>query len=217
MWLSRTKFKYRGPSKVLPAIPNRFLDYACIRPKVRYYKSFPNPRQETTAPIKEYCGIGSSSSISSGWPLCVNLQDGKAALPHWRVRTTFRGGAGVLGPGQQPGRALLLDDLHAGQRHVAKATFKRTTSIQLDAGGGGVGGLQEDVVYLCWPIAPIVYEPKCVKRGGRGCGVSANENGCAHHVTWCPNKLRRSNSLFNLWLGLSTSIVQISTVNFTVH
>jgi hypothetical protein len=39
------------------------------------------------------------------------------------VRTTFRGGAGVLGPGQQPGRALLLDDLHAGQRQVAKATI----------------------------------------------------------------------------------------------
>jgi hypothetical protein len=36
-------------------------------------------------------------------------------------------------------------------------------------------------------------------RGGRGCGASANENNCAHHVTWCPNKLWRSNSVFNLW------------------
>jgi hypothetical protein len=32
-----------------------------------------------------------------------------------------------------------------------------------------------------------------------GCGVSANENSCAHHMTWSPNKLWRSNSIFNLW------------------
>jgi hypothetical protein len=28
--------------------------------------------------------------------------------------------------------------------------------------------------------------------GGGSCGVSANENSCAHHVTWSPNKLWRS-------------------------
>ncbi len=54
-------------------------------------------------------------------------------------------------------------------------------------------GLQGDVVYLSWPIAPLVYE-----RGG-GCGVSASENSCAHHVTWSPNKLWGSNYIFNLW------------------
>jgi hypothetical protein len=32
----------------------------------------------------------------------------------------------------------------------------------------------------------------------RGFGVSANEYSCAHHVTWSPNKLWRSNSIFNL-------------------
>jgi hypothetical protein len=47
-----------------------------------------------------------------------------------------------------------------------------------------------------WPIATLVNEPKC---GGGGCGVSANENSCAYHVTWSPNKLWRSNSIFNLW------------------
>ncbi len=62
-------------------------------------------------------------------------------------------------------------------------------------------GLQGDVVYLCWPIAPLVYEPKC--GGWEGCGVSANENSCAHHVTWSPNELRRSNSIANLWLWAS--------------
>jgi hypothetical protein len=34
--------------------------------------------------------------------------------------------------------------------------------------------------------------------GEGGCGVSANENSCAHHVTWSPNKLWRSNSIFKL-------------------
>ncbi len=53
------------------------------------------------------------------------------------------------------------------------------------------GGYEE------WPIAPFVYEPKCGGRGG--CGVSANENSCAHHVTLSPNKLWRSNSIFKLW------------------
>jgi hypothetical protein len=33
---------------------------------------------------------------------------------------------------------------------------------------------------------------------GQSFGVSANEYSCAHHVTWSPNKLRRSNSIFNL-------------------
>ncbi len=38
------------------------------------------------------------------------------------------------------------------------------------------------------------------KRGeGGSCGVSANEYSCAHHVTWGPNKLWRSTSIFNLW------------------
>ncbi len=40
-----------------------------------------------------------------------------------------------------------------------------------------------------------------VQRRGEGgsCGVSANEYSCAHHVTWRPNKLRRSSYIFNLW------------------
>ncbi len=55
-------------------------------------------------------------------------------------------------------------------------------------------GLQRHVVYLCWPIAPPVYESKC----GGSCGVSANEYSCAHHVTWSTNKLWGSISIFNL-------------------
>jgi hypothetical protein len=40
-------------------------------------------------------------------------------------------------------------------------------------------------------------------RGDAGnCGVSADEYSCAHHVTWSPNKLWRSASIFNLWVQL---------------
>jgi hypothetical protein len=51
---------------------------------------------------------------------------------------------------------------------------------------------------LSWlTIAPLVCEPKS-EGGGGGCGVSSNENSCAHHVAWNPNKLGRLNSIFNL-------------------
>jgi hypothetical protein len=33
---------------------------------------------------------------------------------------------------------------------------------------------------------------------GVSCGFLANEYSCAHHVTWSPNKLWRSNSIFYL-------------------
>ncbi len=46
--------------------------------------------------------------------------------------------------------------------------------------------------------APRFMSPNAEEEGG--CGVSANENSCAHHVTWSPNKLCRSTSIFNLWL-----------------
>ncbi len=42
---------------------------------------------------------------------------------------------------------------------------------------------------------------------GGSCGVSANENSCAHHVTWSPNKLWRSTSIFNLWMSVSGPLV----------
>ncbi len=44
--------------------------------------------------------------------------------------------------------------------------------------------------------------------GGGRCGVSANEHSCAHHVTWSPNKLWRSTSIFNLGLIISLSSPQ---------
>ncbi len=59
-------------------------------------------------------------------------------------------------------------------------------------------------------------------QGGGGCGVSANENSCANHETWSPNKLWRSNSYltYGLLLNFITSFIETyleSIVeNFTV-
>ncbi len=47
--------------------------------------------------------------------------------------------------------------------------------------------------------------------GGGSFGVSANEYSCAHHVTWSPNKLWRSTSIFNLWVN-RISLGQLFTV-----
>ncbi len=43
-------------------------------------------------------------------------------------------------------------------------------------------------------------------------GVSANEYSCAYHMTWSPNKLWRSNSIFNLCGSQSISIVTMTTL-----
>ncbi len=59
-------------------------------------------------------------------------------------------------------------------------------------------GYKRDVVYLGWPIAPSYTRPNGGE--GRGLGVSANEYSCAHHVTWSPNKLWVSTSIFILYV-----------------
>jgi hypothetical protein len=46
----------------------------------------------------------------------------------------------------------------------------------------------------------LVIQAQMRGKGGR-CGVSANEYTCAHHVTWSPNKLCRSTSIFNVWFS----------------
>jgi hypothetical protein len=66
-----------------------------------------------------------------------------------------------------------------------------------------VRGLQRDVVYLCWPIAPSYTSPN---RGG--CGVSVNEYSSAHHVTWSPNNLWKTTSIFSLWLLLLVEFIE---------
>ncbi len=58
-------------------------------------------------------------------------------------------------------------------------------------------GFKRDVVYLSWPTAPSYMSPNAgVGWGGGVCGVSSNEYSTAVHRS--PNKLWRSNSVFNL-------------------
>ncbi len=59
-------------------------------------------------------------------------------------------------------------------------------------------GLQKDVFYLGWPTASSYMSPNA--GGGGGCGASANEYSC----TQGPNKLWRSNAIFNQWCQWST-------------
>ncbi len=56
-------------------------------------------------------------------------------------------------------------------------------------------GLQRDVIYIGWPEtnSTLVYEPKC---GGRGRVAGSQPMSTAVHRS--PNKLWRSNSIFNL-------------------
>ncbi len=61
-------------------------------------------------------------------------------------------------------------------------------------------GLQIDVVYLSLTNIAPPYESKC---GGRRGVAGAYEFSCAHHVTWSPNKLWRSTSIFNLLFMLA--------------
>ncbi len=55
-------------------------------------------------------------------------------------------------------------------------------------------GSQRDVVYLGWPIAPSYRSPKA--RWWAGLRALSQ---WVQLCTWSPNKLRRSNLIFNLW------------------
>ncbi len=94
---------------------------------------------------------------------------------------------------EEPGRGSpsLPDPVGSATRRFFIFKWKNALFLSL---GYNQGGLQRDVVYLCWPIAPSYTG------GGGGRGVSANEYSLAHHVTKSPNKLWRSTSIFNLWV-----------------
>ncbi len=58
-------------------------------------------------------------------------------------------------------------------------------------------GLQRDVVYLGWPTSALAYEPQVWGRGGAGSQPMSTA------MSWSPNKLKISNSIFNLQYGVS--------------
>ncbi len=64
----------------------------------------------------------------------------------------------------------------------------------------GIRGLQRNVVYLGWPIAPSYMSPNAGEWRG-GCGVSALSTAVPVHRS--PNKLGRSNYIYNLWQASS--------------
>ncbi len=70
---------------------------------------------------------------------------------------------------------------------------------------------------LIAPIAPrrLNSAPHIRVQMRGSCGVSAKEYSCAHHVTWSPNKLWRSTSIFNLWKKWIKKSVGFSVRFFT--
>ncbi len=58
----------------------------------------------------------------------------------------------------------------------------------------------------------LVYESQCGGREGVVGSQSANEYSCAHHVTWSPNKLWRSTSIFNIWYVPMRSVYVICSI-----
>ncbi len=78
---------------------------------------------------------------------------------------------------------------------LACKTTDRALTFAIRSAGHMEGpgrGLQRDVVYLGWPIASSYMSPNWGEGGGRVQGLS-------QWVPLSPNKLWRSNSIFNLW------------------
>ncbi len=93
----------------------------------------------------------------------------------------------------RPGAAYFCPSAeHTSHRRVLSATPGPTRTK------GGQTASSVGVTKRCRLSWLTNCESKC---GGMwGCQVSACEQSCAHHVTWSPNKLWRSNSIFNLWV-----------------
>ncbi len=82
------------------------------------------------------------------------------------------------------------------------------------------GSAHWDVICYHWLYKEMSYiladqQRPCkrvpMRRDVGSCGVSANGYSCAHHVTWSPNKLWRSTSIFNLWV-LWASLSSLSLI-----
>jgi hypothetical protein len=120
-------------------------------------------------------------------------------------------GAGAGQPHAGQLQAAQMDG-HGLGREAGEAGVGQGEGRQAEDGGEGVG---LDVVKagavgeVYPPEHETLYKLHCILmgtrirvpmrgEGGGGGGVSANEYSCAHHVTWNPNKLWRSNSILNL-------------------
>ena len=108
-------------------------------------------------PILTICGV------SSGRP---------GRQPRWLPRDgRLWGEPGRDGRPHGPGRGRAETRTHR-PRHAGHQGSSPTISTR---------GLQRDVVYLCWPIAPSYYESKC---GGRGGVAGPQLMSTAVHITW---------------------------------
>ncbi len=108
---------------------------------------------------------------------------------------------------------LMLNSCVTGKEDKVEERKPFLSSLLLLPSAWGWGGLcgRQGITKRCrlsWPTnSALVYIR--VQMRGRGCrGASANEHSCAHHLTWSPNILWRSNTIFNLWWTAPVPYVQ---------
>ncbi len=88
-------------------------------------------------------------------------------------------------------------------------TLPINESTELNEWSLYIRGSQRDVVYPGWPIASSYMSPNA------GGGVAESQQmSTAVHCTWSPNKLWRSNSVFNL---CSISFITLLSLFSAVH
>ncbi len=142
---------------------------------------------------KNMCG---SEALFS---LCTQQSNSKSAKPETRsTKTTC------------PVRLLDFLSCKKTKNKIKNLTLKCTF---YDIWSRAARWSQRDV-YLSWPIAPSYMCPNA--GGGGGCGVTANEYSfaqCTLHME--PNKLWRSNSIFNLcWQSTKRSAKHMYLVKY---
>ncbi len=104
----------------------------------------------------------------------------------------------------------------------AKWTKNRTKDLALyrtfyDIWSLAFRGSQRDVVYYGWPIAPSYMSSNAGGRGWGGLRGHSQSIQLWHnaHCTWSPNKLWRSNSIFNLcWQSTERSAKHMYWVKY---
>jgi hypothetical protein len=82
-------------------------------------------------------------------------------------------------------------------------------AARLLAKGSSLAGGYKEMSAIFTGYSALLYKSQFGGWWGVGLRGSANEYSCAHHVTWSPNKLRRSTFIFNLCsLGANPDIPQ---------
>ena len=127
--------------------------------------------------------------------LAAKLRWAEARSAPFCVSMSLKRGERAAGPKPRSDYITIKSSL----RLSAKCTCRKLVQLFTPSTGENCSTL----IVGEWRAGEIMVQ-ECVKRNIllllslECCGVSANENICAHQVTWSRNKLRISSSIFNL-------------------